>query len=177
MEFSMELVQGVAESWAEQVRQYVAEHPTTTAAEIETSLRKALQQFGIQCLEKSLTALDPPYPQATVPCSCGGQANYYYRRQGQILSVFGWVHYRRAYYVCPTCHAGRYPVDEHYQLQPGKVSGSLGSLLALLGIQTAFEDASRWAEQLLLVHVSENTVLHETRGLGQLRRQEERRWQ
>ena len=132
MEFSMEVAQELAASWAEQVRQYVAEHPTTTAAEIETSLRKALQQVGVECLGKSLTALDAPYPPATVACSCGGQANYYYRRQGQILSVFGWVHYRRAYYVCPTCHAGRYPVDEQYQLQPGKVSGSLGSLLALL---------------------------------------------
>jgi len=62
-------------------------------------------------------------------------------------------------------------------LQPGRVTGAFGGLLALLGIQTAFEEASRLAEQLLLVRVSENTVLHETRCLGQLRRQEERRWQ
>jgi hypothetical protein len=53
----------------------------------------------------------------------------------------------------------------------------LASLLALLGIQTAFEEASRLVEKLLLVKVSENTVLKEAQHFGQLQEQEESRLQ
>jgi len=128
-----------------------------------------MQDVGGELLRLCLEALDEPYPPKEVPCPCGGQAPYRFRRSARLLSVFGRISYRRAYYSCPQCHRGFCPLDQKLELQPGEVSVALGSLLALLGVQTAFEE-------VLLVRVSENTVRKETQSYGQLQMQEEARW-
>jgi len=173
MEFSTRLTNQLTEASATEVREYLSDHPDTTAGELEAKLRKMMHKLAAACFGAALDALDAPYPEEEVPCSCGGRAKYQFRRTAKILSVFGWVSYRRAYYLCPTCHQGRCPVDEKFGLRPGQVSVALASLLALLGIQTAFEEASRLVEKLLLVKVSENTVLKEAQHFGRLQEQEE----
>jgi hypothetical protein len=177
MEFSTELTNQLAEAFAGEVKAYVSDYPDVTAAELETQLRRMMHQLAARCLEAALSALEKTYPEEKVPCSCGGEAGYQFRRTAKTLTVFGWVSYRRAYYLCPTCHRGQYPVDGEFGLRPGQVSGALASLLALMGIQTAFEEASRLVEKLLLVKVSENTVLKEAQHFGQLQEQEESRLQ
>jgi hypothetical protein len=176
MEFSTELMHQLAESFAREVQEYLGSHPDLTAAELEGELREAMRELGARCLEAILNSLEKPYPEGEVPCSCGGRAEYRFRRGAKILSVFGWVSYRRAYYVCPTCHRGQCPVDGKFGLRPGQVSVVLASLLAMLGIQTAFEEASALAERLLLVKVSENTVRKEAQHFGRLQEQEEEMW-
>ena len=155
MEFSTKLTNQLAEAFAREFKEYLSDHPDTRARKLERELRRMMHELGAACLEAALNALDASYPEEEVPCACGGKAKYQFRRRAKILSVFGWVSYRRAYYVCPTCHQGRCPVDERFGLRPGQVSVALASLLALLGIQTAFEEASQLAEKLLLVKVSE----------------------
>jgi hypothetical protein len=177
MEFSTEWTRQLAESLAREVRKRVRDCPDLRAAELEGELREAMWELGARCLEAVLNSLEERYPEEGVPCSCGGRAEYRFRREAKVLSVFGWVSYRRAYYVCPTCHRGQCPVDGKFGLRPGQVSVVLASLLAVLGIQTAFEEASELAEQLLMVKVSENTVRKEAQHFGQLQEEEEEAWQ
>lgn len=93
------------------------------------------------------------------------------------MTVFGWVEYRRAYYLCTHCHQGQYPLDQRFGLQPGQVSAGLAPLLALAGIQTAFEEGCQFVERFLLIEVSDNTLRKETQSFGQLQAKREQVWQ
>jgi len=144
---------------------------------LEQLIREVLQEIGKALLVGSIEGLDDRYPPRTAPCPCGGQSRYVCRREGVLITVFGRIRYRRAYYICPRCHGGQYPLDQRLGLRPGQVSVALGHLLGLLGVQTAFEEAARLAKELLLVEVSENTVRHETQQYGELQMRREASWQ
>lgn len=139
----------------------------TTALKLEQLIREVLQEIGKALVTACLARLQGRYPATSVPCGCGGRSHYVCQRKGVLISVFGRTEYRRAYYLCQRCHRGQYPLDQQLGLRPGQVSVALGELLGLLGVQTAFEEAARLAEKLLMVQVSENTIRHETQEYGQ----------
>lgn len=161
---------------AEHVQERVRANPEQGMAEIEAEVRQLLHKVGQKALGQSITELDEAYPQP-IPCACGGEADYRMRREAKTLTVFGWVTYRRAYHLCPACGKGQSPLDKRLGLRPGQVSAGLHPLLALLGIQTSFEEASRMAKKLLLLEVSDNTIRQETQRVGQRRQVQEQRWQ
>lgn len=176
MDFSTGLKDAVVELVVDEVREFVDAHPHMTAVDLEVELREGMQRLGAACLQGILNAQEKRYPEEKEPCSCGGQARYQFRRWAKTLTVFGWVDYRRAYYLCPRCHRGQYPLDQRLGLRAGQVSVALASLLALVGIETAFEQASQKIEKLLLIKVSENTVRKETQRFGELQKEEEEQW-
>jgi len=153
------------------------EESELSAVSIEESIREIAQQIGAILLGVMLGRLEGLYPEKAIPCTCGGHARYLFKREGVLLTVFGRVHYQRAYYVCPCCHKGQYPLDRRLGLRPGQVSVALGSLLALLGSEGAFEESARQAKRLLKVDVSENTIRHETQHYGEMQQQQEVAWQ
>jgi hypothetical protein len=168
MESSTELMNGVVELYKKAIIKNVAQHPESQIADLEQDLRQLLKQVGEQALGQALTALDAKYPEPQIECSCGGLANYQFRRKATLLTVFGRMTYRRSYYVCPGCHQGQYPLDQRFGLQPGQVSAGLAPLLALAGVETAFEEACELVRQFLLLKVSDNTLRKETQTFGQL---------
>lgn len=170
------LLEQVSELIAAHVKEQVEANGTADMTSIEQELRHVVQEVGQGALSKSITALDERYPQA-VACPCGGQAAYRARRRAKALTVFGWVSYRRAYHLCPDCGQGQSPLDKRLGLRPGQVSAGLHPLLALLGVQTSFAEASRMAKQLLLLEVSDNTIRQETQRVGERRRAQEAVWQ
>lgn len=151
-------------------------HPEATELDLETELRKGMQQVGAACLQATLERENPPYPQPEVACACGGRARYQFRREAKSLTVFGWVSYRRPYYLCPDCHHGQAPLDRRWGLRPGQVSAGLAHLLALEGIEVSFEEASRKVAEMLLVQVSENTIRQVTQRFGALQEEVEGEW-
>jgi hypothetical protein len=109
-------------------------------------------------------------------CECGGQMNYLFKRKATILSVFGRVSYRRSYHICAQCHAGQSPLDRSLGIEAGQVTAGLAELLALAGVEVAFEEATRWLEHYLLFRVSDNTLRKETERFGELQKAEEEEW-
>jgi hypothetical protein len=93
-----------------------------------------------------------------------------------VHSVLGKAEYRRPYYICPDCSQGQSPLDERLGLAPGRVTTGLSVLLAIAGVETAFEHASKLIERFLLTEVSENTVRKETQGYGELQAEREEQW-
>ena len=176
MEFSTELIDLVAALFKQAIVETVAQHPDSKMADLEQGLRQLLKQAGSQALGQGLTALEKQYPEAQVACPCGQLADYQFRRTAKTFTVFGWVAYRRAYYLCPDCHQGQYPLDQRFGLQPGQVSAGLAPLLALAGVETAFEEGCHLVERFLLLEVSDNTLRKETRTFGQLQAQTEQAW-
>jgi hypothetical protein len=145
--------------------------------DLETGLRELLRAVGGEALGQALERRDQQQNSApTRPCACGGSLRYQFRRRAVILSVFGRVGYRRRYYTCPSCQQGQAPLDEQLGIAAGEVTAGLAELLALAGVEVAFEEASRLVERYLLFRVSENTLRKETERFGALQQARERHW-
>lgn len=176
MEYSTHFVEGVTTLFAAELKEQLNDEPNTQIAELEAIMREMLQKVGALGLGAQLTAQDNPYPEAEIACPCGGKASYRYRRSAKVVSVFGRVEYRRAYYLCPTCSKGQSPLDRRLGLEPGQVTAGLASLIGIAGIQTSFEEASDLVERFLLVEVSANTIRKESQRFGQLQASREEDW-
>jgi hypothetical protein len=177
MEFSTKLVEAISGLFKEAVLEIIEQQPDSKVGDLEQGLRRLLQQVGGKALSDALSAMDQKYPAPEEACGCGYKADYQFRRQAKTLTVFGWVEYRRAYYLCTRCHQGQYPLDQRFGLQPGQVSAGLAPLLALAGVETAFEEGCELVKRFLLLEVSDNTLRKETQTFGQLQAKTEQAWQ
>lgn len=148
-----------------------------SAVELEERVREVVHELGGLILQTLLQAMERRYPAREVPCGCGGRARFQYRRQAVLITLYGRIRYRRAYYCCPRCHHGHSPLDRQLGLRPGQVSVVLGSLLAMLGNVGAFREAARMAYQLLRVCVSENTIRRQTQRYGAMQEEQEGEWE
>ncbi len=138
--------------------------------DVEMALRESLREIGRSALKCFLENADGEL-EAEMECACGGKLKYQRRREATLWSVFDKVVYQRAYYAGCACGKGQAPVDRRYGIEPGKVTAGLAHLIALSGINKAFEDGRKWLKEFLLFEVSENTVRAETQKMGELQRQ------
>lgn len=172
MEYNTEMLTALAEQLTETFKTALTEHVRAggaepTIADVETEMRQMLRQVGAQALSLFLsTALGTPA--AEIACSCGGKLHYQRCREATITTVFGKLTYRRAYYAGCPCGQGQAPLDEKYGLTPGAVSSGLAALIALAGVEFAFDESRGWLKRFLLFEVSENTVRSETQTFGDL---------
>ncbi len=175
MEFSTEVVKKMAEIMVNEMEKF---GPIGGGIrEIETGMRQLLRRVGAEALGRYLERADEAEPrEKTKPCECGREQKYQFRRRAVILSVFGRVSYTRRYYTCAQCQKGQSPLDKRLGLSAGEVTAGLAELLALAGVEVAFEEASRLVERYLLFQVSDNTLRKETERFGELQAQEEAQW-
>jgi len=152
--------------------QHATGQGTTTIAQIETGMREALRQIGVQALGLFLSSMQTT-PTSEIACPCGGVLKYQRMRSASVISVFGKVTYERAYYAGCSCKEGRAPLDEQFGLEPGAVTAGLAALLALAGIEFSYDESPKWLQAYLLFDVSENTVRSETEQMGALQEKQE----
>lgn len=139
----------------------------TSLSEMERGIRQMLLKLGQFLMVAWLAMQESPYPEETRPCPhCGEEATYQFRREATLLTIVGQVTYRRAYYLCPQCHKGHYPLDDKLGLRPGEMSAELESLTAMTGVQLPFEQSSQLFEKLTLVLVSDHSVAKATQAMG-----------
>ena len=176
MEFNTEVVKKMATIMVTEVERLGMAEDGIRA--LETGMRELLRAVGAAALGQALEHRDQQqHAEATRPCACGGTLGYQFRRRAVIVSVFGRVGYQRRYYTCPACHQGQAPLDEQLGLKAGAVTAGLAELLALAGVEVAFEEASRLVERYLLFRVSDNTIRKETERFGALQQAREAHWQ
>jgi len=175
MEFSTDVVKKMAEIMVNEMEQL--EIGKGGIREVETGMREFLRAVGAEALGSYLERADEATPvEKAQPCACGSEKEYQFRRTAVILSVFGRVSYKRRYYTCPVCHQGQSPLDKRMGIEAGEVTAGLAELLALAGVEVAFEEASRLLERYLLFRVSDNTLRTETERFGELQEQHEEQW-
>jgi hypothetical protein len=143
---------------------------------LEQGLREALQSIGQASIGQMLTLCDQQSHGVVCGCSCGQRAKRISRREAQILSIFGWVRYRRSYYACRHCGRRWYALDEREHLRAGRASAGMSRLLGMAGVTVSFEEAQRHIREYLLVVVSINTIRSETQRIGRLQFQRENVW-
>ncbi len=180
MNYSTEMINQIAQEFAGMLKRAVEaqsriEGERPHIAKIETDMRQALRQIGIQALGLLLSSLQSA-PERELACGCGGRLHYQRMRTASVISVFGRVAYQRAYYAGCRCGQGKAPLDEEYGLEPGAVTAGLSVLLGLAGIEFSYDESPAWLAHYLLFEVAENTVRSETEQLGALQAQEEALW-
>lgn len=146
-------------------------------SEMEHKLRWVLVWLGGVVLQLWLMWLEKPYAEPTVPCRCGGEARYLYRRAGTLRTVFRSVKYRRAYYTCPECGQGTYPLDERLGLRPNAMSAEVERLAGMVGVEHPFGQGSRLFEELTLVSLSDHSLDKAAQVYGQEQMKREAEWE
>lgn len=175
MEFSTKVVEKMAEIMV--VEMGKSGQVPGDIRELETGMREILRSVGAEAMGRYLEGMDQAEPlEKEIACGCGGQQTYQFRRGAVIKSVFGRVSYKRRYYTCSQCTCGLAPLDKRLGISAGEVTAGLAELLALAGVEVAFEEASRLVERFLLIQVSDNTVRKETELFGELQKEREADW-
>lgn len=175
MKCSTEVIQKMAEMLVAGLEQVGVEGAGIRA--IETGMREILREVGAKALGQYLEQQDEELREEAVGCECGKEMEYRFKREATILSVFGQVRYRRRYHSCGRCHVGQAQLDVRLGIEAGQVTAGLAELLALAGVEIAFEEATHWLERFLLFGISDNTLRKETERFGELQEDEEREWQ
>lgn len=135
--------------------------------QLERELRQSLHQIGRTALGEMLSVADEQKHGVHERCACGGKLKRTERRAAKLLSVFGWIDYRRGYYRCSYCGRRTALLDENQGLKPGEASQGMAKLMALAGISVSFSEASKQLKEYLLVSVSANTIRKETLAAGE----------
>lgn len=174
MEFSTEAVKKMAEIMVNEMEQIEAGEGGIRA--VETGMREFLREVGAEALGRYLERKDEQIREREKPCGCGSKQVYRCKREAVIVSVFGRVGFKRRYHICESCQTGQSPLDREMGIEAGEVTAGLAEMLALAGVEVAFEEASRWLERFLLFRVSDNTIRKETEYFGALSKAEEERW-
>jgi len=174
MKYNIEKIKQIGKMLAEVVQEAIEteKQAGVLIGEVELAMRASLLEAGNQALQSFLENANAEVAEE-VECVCGKPMKYQRMRTATIWTVFGKVMYRRGYYAKCGCGRGGAPVDRRYGIEPGKVTAGLAHLIALSGINKAFEDGRKWLKEFLLFEVSENTVRAETQTMGELQRQME----
>jgi hypothetical protein len=180
MKYSTEMLKKIAQQLAEMIKaaviaQIETEQGQPKIAQIERGMREALRELGQNGLGLVLSGLQKT-PEREIGCGCGGRLRYQRKREATVISVFGKVRYKRAYYAGCKCKKGKAPLDEAYGLVPGAVTAGLAGLLAQAGVAFSYDESPRWLETYLLFDVAENTVRSETEQMGALQAKAEKEW-
>jgi hypothetical protein len=176
MKCSIKTLQEIQKLLVADFAQQLETESGVSASEMEQSLRSSLQAVGQASLGQLLSVLDERAYDCQETCSCQANGQRISRRKAQLLSVFGWVAYRRSYYQCQGCGRHWTPLDQVHQLRPGRATAPLARLLGLAGISVSFEEARRQIKEYLQVEVSVNTIRQETQLIGERQVQREQAW-
>jgi len=166
MDYTTKLLDRLMLLVEERIRYDLEQGEPSSISEMERRVHRTLRDVGAIWLGEWMEEMDGPYPQPSVPCSCGEEAAYVRRREGVIITLFDRVSFRRAYYLCPHCHHGQYPLDQRLGYQTGCLTPGLMSTAGRVGTEIPFERARDLLEELMGVSLSENSVRDATQEIG-----------
>ena len=146
-------------------------------SEMEQTLRQILHKVGNILLHLWLLWLTPRYCSPTVACPEGGQVAHYQRRRwGKVLTMFGAVRCRRAYYGCSGCRQGHDPLDVCLGLRPNAMSAEVERLAGMTGVQMPFGKGRDGFEELTLLALSDHSLDKATQAYGREAEKQEQTW-
>ncbi len=163
----------ISEKLAEEIEKQMVENQVTISlSEIERTSRKLLQEIGRQAIAKVTQEQETAYPEQVI-CKKGHKMRYQRMRSATLHTVCGTCQVKRRYYLCPSCHKGRVPLDERLGLRPNGHSAELEKLMAMTGVQLPYGKGSDLFKALMLLEVSEPSLSKATLKVGELVREQE----
>ena len=175
MNYNTDVQQKSAMIKIEEVKQWIQVKGERSIGSVEQGVQDYCQQLGCQMIQAVLEAEDEQIGKAVV-CQCGQTGKRVMRREGTIITIFGKVSYKRSYYQCEKCGERWYELDRKLGIDPGQVTPVLGKILAIVGVETAFEKAMKMVKAILKIDISDNTIRKQTQEAGKKQREREERW-
>jgi Uncharacterised protein family (UPF0236) len=119
-------------------------------------------------LSEKVAAFDASRSKEDLCCEkCGARMHSKGRRPSTSLTRFGEVDFRPQTFRCKPCKVSRQPLLDRLGVEVGHVSGSLGRLIALLGVVVPYELASRLVAMFFGIHVPAMTIWRSVQRLGE----------
>ncbi len=144
--------------------------------QVEEQVLKLVFRLGLDLLQGSLGLLGSGYQTESPRCSCGQEMVFERYQEKGVLSLFGPLTVRRAYYTCHPCHRGHAPLDVALRLDNTGLSGGLQNAFCRAVGWMAFEEARAFLTSFHYPEVPASTARRLTLQIGQeLRRQQEER--
>lgn len=132
--------------------------------EVELEYRPQMQA----ALQRRVDEIGERIQESAPECrQCGRMMNYHDRRQVSWTARFGELEADVYRYRCRHCSRDRRPLLEVLGVEPGRISGALARLLALLGTVAPYPLAAQLAWPLLGVKISPMGVWRVTQRLGE----------
>ena len=166
MKCSTKTMETIRDLLVAEYKEQVLEKEGRWVDELEGCIRIDLVKLGNETLGGVLSSYDQQVNSCSGKCTCGGRAKRQLSRGARMLSVFGWVKYKRGYYHCSHCGKRGYRLDEDQGLRMGQASRGMAELMSMAGVTTSFAEASQQIKDYLLVSVSANTIRKQTYAAG-----------
>jgi hypothetical protein len=149
------------------VRPWLADHPSEFLL-LERAVEDEYRPRMLKELQCRVDALAESARASSPDCAgCGRPMVCQDIRQVSWWARFGRLRTRVARYRCPACHGECRPLLDLLGVEPGRISGSLARLLALLAAIAPYPLAARLAGLLLGVTISPMGVWRVAQRLGQ----------
>src|SRR5712664_1647523 len=149
------------------VRPWLADHPSQFLL-LERAVEDEYRPRMLQELQRRVDALAESARGSSPACAgCGQQMVCQDVRPVSWLARFGRLRTPVARYRCPACHGECRPLLDLLGVEPGRISGSLARLLALLAVVAPYPLAARLAGLLLGVTISPMGVWKVVQRLGE----------
>lgn len=148
------------------------EHPELAAEipsfiRIEREVEDTFRPQILAALQEKVDALALSVQVAAPHCpKCGNEMVYQETRRVSWLTRFGRVWAETARFRCRPCRTQSRPLLERLGVEPGRISGSLARLLALLGVIVPYELAAQLAWSFFGTRISAMGVWHVVQRLG-----------
>jgi len=175
MDFSTKVMEEITRITTEEIGKQIDGEEIKNLEDLENGIRAMMKEVGKQTYGKVLEREDQKLEKQE-RCECGLKADRISKREAKMLTVFGWISYRRSYYGCSRCGKKFNRIDQAWGLKPGEVSPIMGRLLAIAGVDIAFERARRKIKEFMMVEVSDNTIRKQTQLMGDRQAQIEAKW-
>ena len=130
------------------------------------AMRSALHRAGAVALSQLLQFPAPGDEERTVDCPCGQQAHYHELRAKPVLTAMGQVEVSRPYYLCPTCHAGQFPIDAQLDIENTEFSPGVRRMQAMVGQEAPFDHGREQMKVLAGLEVTAKSVERTAEALG-----------
>ena len=136
--------------------------------ELEREVEQEFRPQLLQGLQDKVDRFQHPALQAAPHCpGCGQVMGHHDTRRVWWLTRLGRIHAQVPRYRCRPCHQDRRPLLAVLGVEPGRMSGSLARLLAVLAVVAPYSLAAQLAWLLLGVKISAMGVWRATQRLGE----------
>ncbi len=169
MEFNTKKVEAMGKAVAEEIKR-CGFGSDDTLFDVENAMRELQRQVGLAGMANFLEDADAELHKEVKNSALENDFYFHSYRPAVIWSVFGKVSFERHYYrykkTSEEDAKGFAYLDQKMGFSAGQVTPSLAELLALEGVSTPFEEASKKIEKFLLFPISDNTLRKETERFG-----------